>query len=66
MARIQVVRRGELLARMEPGPKLTSKIRENALRLVATLLLEAVDTTATVTEVTEAGETEGIDEQDRA
>ncbi len=66
MARIQVVRRGELLAQMEPGPTLTSKMRENALRLVATLLLEAVDTPAAVTEVTEAGETEGGDEQDRA
>ena len=56
MARIQ----------MEPGPTLTSKMRENALRLVATLLLEAVDTPAAVTEVTEAGETEGGEAQARA
>lgn len=66
MARMQVVRRGELLARMEPGPTLTSKTREAAVRLMATLLLEAVGTPAAVTELTKARETEGADEQDRA
>ena len=65
MARMQVARRGELLAQMEPGPTLTSKARETALRLVATLLLEAVATPATATEVAEVRETEGGNEQDR-
>ncbi len=65
MARMQVARRGELLAQMEPGPTLTSKARETALRLVATLLLEAAVRPATATEVPEVRETEGVDEQDR-
>ena len=64
MTRMQVVRRGELLAQMEPEPTLTSKARETALRLVATLLLEAA-APATATEVPEVRETEGVDEQDR-
>ena len=64
MTRMQVVRRGELLAQMEPEPTLTSKARETALRLVATLLLEAA-VPATATEVPEVRETEGVDEQDR-
>ena len=61
MGRMQVARQGELLRLMEPGPAITSKTRETALRLVATLLLEAVATPAQVTEVTEARETEGGD-----
>lgn len=61
---MQVVRRGELLAQMEPGPTLTSKARETGLRLVATLLLEAA-ALATATEVPEVRETKGVDEQDR-
>ena len=65
MARMQVVRRGELLTQMEPGPTLTSKARETALRLVATLLLEAAATPATATDVPEVRKTEGVDEQDR-
>ncbi len=65
MAQTQVVRRGELLAQMEPGPTLTSKTRGTALRLVATLLLEAVATPGTVAEVPEAREIEEGDEQDR-
>ena len=64
MARMQVARRGELLAQMEPGPTLTSKARETALRLVATLLLEAVATPATATKVPDVRETEGGNEQD--
>jgi len=64
MARMQVVRRGELLAQMEPGPTLTSKTRETALPLVATLLLEAVVRPAMATEVPEVRETEGGHEQD--
>ena len=65
MTRMQVARRGELLAQMELGPTLTSKARETALRLVATLLLEAVATPTMATEVPEVRETEGVDEQDR-
>ena len=62
MGRIHAVRRGELLVQMEPGPTLTSKTRETLLPLVATLLLEAVATATTATEVTKARETEGGDE----
>ena len=65
MGRMQVMRRGELLVQMEPGPTLTAGMRETLLPLVATLLLEAVATPVMVTEVTEARETEGSDEQDR-
>ena len=65
MGRMQVMRRGELLAQLEPGPTLTATTRETLLPLVATLLLEVVATPVMVTEVTEARETEGSDEQDR-
>ena len=65
MGRMQVMRRGELLAQMEPGPTLTAGMRETLLPLAATLLLEAVATPVMVREVTEARETEGSDEQDR-
>ena len=65
MGRIQVVRRGELLVQMEPGPMLPSRTRATLLPLVATLLLEAASTPATLTGPAEAREVEGRDEQDR-
>ena len=66
MGRTKVMRRGELLTQMEPGPTLTTKTRDALLPLVATLLLEAAAMPTTMTEATEARETEGGDEQDRA
>ena len=65
MGRIQVVRQGELLVEMEPGPMLAARTRVTLLPLVATLLLEAAAVPVTMTEPGKARETEGGDEQDR-
>ena len=42
MGRMQVLRQGDLLALMEPGPALTPTIRATLVPLVAVLLLEVV------------------------
>ena len=42
MGRMRVLRQGDLLALMEPGPTLTPTIRATLVPLVAALLLEAV------------------------
>lgn len=63
MGRMQVLRQGDLLALMEPGPALTPTIRATLVPLVAVLLLEVAQSgTKTVANTTT--DRERGDEQD--
>lgn len=64
MTRARVVRQGELLALMEPGPALPAAARAAAIPLLAALLLEAVEA-ETRMPTDGAATTGGRDEQDR-
>ena len=60
-----MVRQGDLLERLEPGPILTPAMRQAAMPLVAALLLEAAaNLTQEMASVT-ATDREADDEQDR-
>ncbi len=65
MARVRLLRRGELLALLEPGPALPMAARAAAVPLLATLLLEAVET-ETRAPADGAATTGGRNDQDRA
>lgn len=64
MARRQQLRQGDLLALMEPGPTVPVAARKAVVPLLATLLLEVVETEFATSDksLVEAG---GRDEQDR-
>jgi hypothetical protein len=64
MARARLLRQGELLVLMEPGPALPMAARAAAVPLLAALLLEAVEA-ETRTPADGAATTGGRDEQDR-